>query len=331
MARLPARIAIAALAFAALNFASASPRTFVSGTGNDANPCTRDLPCRSFTAALALVDAGGEVVVIDTAGYGPMRISKSVSIIAPPGILAAISNGVLSDDAVPTAIYIQAGPTDKVVLRGMNVNIQSGNTFGILVHNVGTLHIENSFFKGSTTAAAGGLWVDAGGPVKLFVKDSQFRNFQNGIMLRGTNARINAVVERTRVQDTGDGITIANDVKAVMRETVSTGNQGQGFVATNGNFSILVVASLMLERCTASNNGGVGVLADPASANRGLIQATVVTISNCVITNNGVGVEATVLPPIPTSWPAIMITRSNNTVRENGTNAIGTIPTDGGF
>ena len=57
---------------------------------------------------------------------------------------------MLSDDLVQTAIYVRAGLSDKVVLRGMNVNIQAGNIFGVLVHSVGTLHIENSFFKGST-------------------------------------------------------------------------------------------------------------------------------------------------------------------------------------
>jgi parallel beta helix pectate lyase-like protein len=328
MPRLLARGAIGAFALIAAGTALAAPRTFVSGVGSDANPCSRDLPCRSFTAALVQVDAGGEVVVLDTAGYGPFRISKAVSIIAPPGILAAISNSVLSDDNVPTAIYVRAGPTDKVVLRGMNVNIQAGNIFGVLVHSVGTLHIENSFFKGSNSDFAGGLWVDAQGPVKLFVKDSQFRTFGNGIVLRGINARIDAVVERTRIQDTYDGVTLANDVKAVMRETVSTGNQGVGFAAYNGDPSITVHASLILERCTASNNGGVGVLADPASINHGAITSTFVTISNCVVTNNGVGVEGTTFAG---SWPAMLITRGNNTVRENGTNSIGTIVSDTGF
>jgi len=331
MLRFLVRGAVSSFALVAVGIAFAAPRTFVSGGGNDANPCSRDLPCRSFTAALVQVDAGGEVVVLDTAGYGPFRISKAVSIIAPPGILAAISNSILSDDAVPVAIYVQAGPTDKVVLRGMNVNIQSGNVFGVLVHNVGTLHIENSFFKGSNVAGAAGLWVDAAGPVKLFVKDSQFRTYSNGIMLRGTNARINAVIERTRVQDTTNGVWVANDVKAVARETVSSGNIEHGFVAHNDILSAAVVTSLILERCTASNNTGTGVLADPASINRGAITSAQVTISNCVVTNNSTGVAGTFVPSPGAPWPAMLITRGNNTVRENLTNSTGTIVGDGGF
>ena len=158
--------------------------------------------------------------------------------------------------------------------------------------------------------------------MKLFVKDTQIRTFGTGMALCGMNARIDAVVERTRIQDTFDGVTLANDVRALMRETVSTGNQGVGFAAYNGNPSITIHASLILERCTASNNGGVGVLADPASIDHGAITSTFVTISNCVVTNNGVGVQGTTFAG---SWPAQLITRGNNTVRENGTNSIGTI------
>ncbi len=62
------------------------PRTFVASTGNHSNPCSLNQPCRSFTAAIAHTNAGGEVIVQDSAGYGPVTIPKSVSIIAPNGI-----------------------------------------------------------------------------------------------------------------------------------------------------------------------------------------------------------------------------------------------------
>jgi hypothetical protein len=93
--------AFASLLFLAL-FASTSmaqaQRTFVSGLGSDGNPCTRAAPCRTLTTALAQTNAGGELIVLDSAGYGAFAIGKSVSVIASPGVYAGIS--VFSGDGI---------------------------------------------------------------------------------------------------------------------------------------------------------------------------------------------------------------------------------------
>src|SRR6185369_11372319 len=65
---------------------SALPRTFVASFGLDSNGCSLSSPCRGFTKALAVTDPGGEIVVLDSAGYGAVTIDKSVSIIVPTGI-----------------------------------------------------------------------------------------------------------------------------------------------------------------------------------------------------------------------------------------------------
>jgi hypothetical protein len=120
-----------------LAFASASPaaqRTFVASTGLDANPCSISAPCRSFCAAVAHTDINGEIIVLDSAGYGAVTITKSVSIIAPPGVYAGISvfsgNGVTIDS-----------PSAKVVLRGLSINGQGGNV-GIFVRAASAVSIE---------------------------------------------------------------------------------------------------------------------------------------------------------------------------------------------
>jgi hypothetical protein len=66
----------------------AAQRTFVSaGNGSDANACTRQAPCRNFGTAMAQTDSGGEVIVLDSGGYGVVTINQSVSIVAPPPAL----------------------------------------------------------------------------------------------------------------------------------------------------------------------------------------------------------------------------------------------------
>ncbi len=80
------------LAAAISNDADAfAQRTFVASSGADTNSCAITQPCRSFASAIALTAAGGEVIVLDSAGYGPVTITQSVSIIAPPGVYAGIT------------------------------------------------------------------------------------------------------------------------------------------------------------------------------------------------------------------------------------------------
>jgi len=89
-------------------FATAQ-RTFVASSGSDANPCSRDLPYRSFAAAILQTNANGEVVAIDSAGYGPMTITQSVTIVAAPGVHAGIS--VFSGEG----ITVNVGSNDNVI------------------------------------------------------------------------------------------------------------------------------------------------------------------------------------------------------------------------
>jgi hypothetical protein len=104
---------------------ASAQRTFVASKGNDANPCTLVLPCRGFSAAVAQTAAGGEVVILDSAGYGTVTVTKSVSLIAPPGIYAGIS--VNSGDGITIN-----GAGVSVVLRGLTINgLGASSTDGI--------------------------------------------------------------------------------------------------------------------------------------------------------------------------------------------------------
>src|SRR5215831_17535226 len=108
--------------------ASAQLRTFVSGSGSDANPCSLAAPCRSFQQAHNTVAAGGEVVALDAAGYGTLTISKAVTVTAI-GIEASIT----SSAATPMGVTIAAGAADVVTLRGITVISGGVPGHGILV------------------------------------------------------------------------------------------------------------------------------------------------------------------------------------------------------
>src|SRR5262245_30854106 len=130
-------IAVAALALASTAAHGAAQRTFVASSGVDTNPCSINLPCRSFAMAIGPTLAGGEVIVQDSAGYGTVTITQSVSIIAPAGIYAGIS--VFSGQ---TGVTVN-GSGIIVVLRGLSINGVGGN-IGVYLTNSGSrLRIEN--------------------------------------------------------------------------------------------------------------------------------------------------------------------------------------------
>ena len=123
MKQLGTILAVAVLAALGSSPAAAqSNRTFVSGHGDDSNPCTNNFPCRSFAYAITQTNAGGEITTMDAAGYGRVTITKAISITNDGAGEAGISVG-----GAVVGITISAGPNDIVNLRGLTL---TGNAIG---------------------------------------------------------------------------------------------------------------------------------------------------------------------------------------------------------
>jgi len=118
---------IAVLFAAAAHLNAQATRTWVSGVGDDANPCSRTAPCKTFAGAISKTAAGGEIDVLDPGGFGAVTITKSLIISGggnTAGVLVSGTNG----------ITVAAGSTDTVVLKGLDINglgLSSANTAGI--------------------------------------------------------------------------------------------------------------------------------------------------------------------------------------------------------
>ena len=158
-------------------------RSFVSGGGTDAGTCERTAPCRTFGYAITQTNAKGEVVAIDSSGYGPVNITKAISLIAPKGVHAGISPS--SGDA----ITINAGPTDKVVIKNLYLNGGNGATNGIVANTAGTVEVDDTTAAGF---ASDGMWLGTGianGPTDVSVSDSVTRdNGSHGLHFRARAA-----------------------------------------------------------------------------------------------------------------------------------------------
>ena len=114
LATLSLALVLAALALPGSAFGQAS-RTWVSGVGDDFNPCSRLAPCKTFTGAATKTAAGGEINILDPGGFGSLLITKSLTV-KGHGATAGIAAGGLN------GVVINAAPTDKVTLKGLDIN-----------------------------------------------------------------------------------------------------------------------------------------------------------------------------------------------------------------
>lgn len=167
----------AALSMALLAGASgalATPnRTAVSVAGTDSGNCAPATPCRSIAYALTQTTQGGQMLVLNSGGYGPFTITQSVSIIAPAGVVAAISAG--SGDG----ITISAGASDTVLLEGFLIDGLGTGSNGITVSSAQTVSIIGS--KITAFAAEGVMFKPAAsaGTVKLALTSTAI--YGNGV------------------------------------------------------------------------------------------------------------------------------------------------------
>lgn len=157
--------------------AEAVQRAFVASFGSDANTATNCgfvNPCRGFTAAMTVVDPGGELVALDAAGYGAITITKSITITANPGFYAGISASTGNAVTIATASV-------KVILRGLNIN-GIGATNGVLMTNGSGLSIENCIISNFSTAGGSGVHVNTGATVRII--DSLIRDNDRGVVIQ---------------------------------------------------------------------------------------------------------------------------------------------------
>ena len=196
-----------ALTMATPEAAALSQRTFVASYGSDASPnCALLAPCRSFNAAIAQTSGGGEVVILDTAGYGPMVINKALKVIGPSGVYGGIS--VIGGAGPTTGIVINAANGDDITLRGLDISGVPGAAgpfpdIGIDIQNAGGVHIEKSTVSNFTQDTSACIKVTAASTVRVYVDDSFLRACRTGIYANGTAPLANrpsVLVDNTRIE-----------------------------------------------------------------------------------------------------------------------------------
>ena len=230
-------------------------RTFVATTGNDANACTLAGPCRSFGKAITQTIAGGEVIVLDSGGYGTVVITKAISITAPQGVYAGISVffGI--------GISVNAGASDAVKLSGLTLNGLGGSD-GIVFNTGAALTVERCVVRGFTGT---GVHFQPGLTAKLVIRDSvASENGGDGIFVSSTASGVHGVIANVLVERNQFGIEVSG-----------SGNAGS--------------LDFVVDNSVVANNAQDGILADTAPSGG---TPTHLTVVNSTSSGNGIGLDA---------------------------------------
>jgi hypothetical protein len=228
---------------------AAAQRTFVSSTGNDANACSIVAPCRGFAAAVAQTSPGGEVIVLDSAGYGAATLASSISLIAPPGVYAGVAvfsgDGITINDA-----------SAVVVLRGLSINGQGGQS-GISVLAAAEVHVENVTISNMQQS---GIFMNTNAP--LLIKDSIVRdNGGHGIgVYLGTATLANVRSDR----NFGSGLYVQGGAYAAVSGGSFSQNFGNGMDVQGSTLEVHGAAISLNQTDGVFVNIGVAALDDCA-------------------------------------------------------------------
>jgi hypothetical protein len=258
------------------------PRTYVSRNGNDANPCTRNAPCRQIDRGIDAAQINGEVIVLNTGNFLPFTVKKAITVAAAANASPAVLAG---PGAV--AVTVAAGTGTTVVLRGLTLRgpFDGGFSEGISGGTAGSLHVEGCFISGFGI----GIGYTSSGP--LSVKDTSIKSCNSGVQTASTHA----LFENCRLESNGTGLLAGVGSRVTIRRSIATDN---GQALTGGGSG----TELNVDDCTVSNNDD-GIRSDS--------EGTIVRVANTVVTGNNQGLRSSLGGALLSRSPA------TNTVEGN--------------
>jgi hypothetical protein len=213
-------------------------RTWVSGVGDDANPCSRTAPCKTFAGAISKTAVDGEIDALDPGGFGAVTITKSITIdgstTGMAGILASLTTAVIIN------IQVNSG-SNTVQLRNISMNGAGNGINGVRVVGPGVANlavlVENCVIFGFRATGAGqgrGISDERTTAGTLFVQNTLVKNnFASGIVAIGANGPKTTLNEVQSIKNGGAGVVVSGSGRQmVVRNTVANHN-AQGFFADN--------------------------------------------------------------------------------------------------
>ncbi len=254
-------------------------RTWVSGLGDDANPCSRTAPCKTFPGAYSRTAVGGEIDVIDPGGFGTINIGHSITIDGGGGVMASI----LAAGNVP-AIQVNAGTTDDIILRNLTLtgvkDYISPGTSGVVINAVRQVSIEHCVIENFPQY---GVVMTAPSGAKLIIANTEI-NYAGtaGVSVGSSSGVTAATISNSQVVLSGSGIQAHTNVGIqVFESTIANNQAGDGLLADGGAFSSITARSSTI---TENNVGAHAVSGGTVRLGR-----NVITYNNTGVLSDGVG------------------------------------------
>ena len=259
------------LAFLTIAHAQA-PRTWVSGVGDDVNPCSRTAPCKTFAGAISKTATGGEIDVLDPGGFGTLTITKAITVDGGTGagwasVLASGTNGFIINITTNLA-------TDKVILRNLTINGAGTplGTDGVRFVDGAELTLENVVIE---NFSGDGIDIPQTQQSATHIRNVTMNNIGgSGIKITTNVGQTLITVEDSSIHATTTGFDAIANVRAALRH--STFDKGTTCVRTSGSASIVNADDLFITYCAT------GVQASTGST---------INIGNSMIVQNATGLS----------------------------------------
>lgn len=263
-------------------------RTWVSGVGDDVNPCSRTAPCKTFAGAISKTAPSGEINVLDPGGFGGVTITKSITIDGgsyTAGVLVSSGNGIV----------VAAGPNDVVTLRSLDINGLGTGVSGVNIISAGLVRVEKSRIYDFSTAAINAV-PSTGTALSLVVTDSVLTNCVGAtpmaVNVDATTIPVNATLDNVQIHGCGTALNAAGGSKVTARNFDFSSNTTGAAAA--GASVVTLDSGVISYNTTGVQAGGTSVI----------------RLSNNTILDNTTGLSAT---------GGSIVSFNNNRLKGNGT------------
>lgn len=257
-------------------------RTWVSGIGDDANPCSLTAPCKTWAGAISKTATGGEIDALTPGGFGALTIAKSITVDGGSGQIASTlvagTNGFVVNAPANSVVTVR-----NVTFQGL-APTGSGGLNGILFSAGSVLHIEHCVFAGFTQ---NGINVNVSAGVEVFIDDTTSQdNTGNGLNIvssaAGSSNQARVSISNSHFSNNAVGVLAGDNSRVSVRTSDANGNTTAGFEAmANSN-----AATMSLVDSVAALNAGAGVLAGGGAA------AATIRASRVAVFTNTLGFQA---------------------------------------
>lgn len=231
-------------------------RTWVSGVGDDVNPCSRTAPCKTFAGAISKTAKDGEISVLDPGGYGAVTITKSIYINGTHGagygsIISSLVNGIIIN-------ITDVNDVRKAVrLRSLDINGASTGINGVSILAATNVWVEDCVIDGTTgngtTSGIGIRMALTATSGSLFVSDSRIHKNVTGVRVTTTSGFAVATIRNSNIENNTTGVEAAANGFVTVQECRVAANSTNGVATTASGAQLNLRDSLLANNGTAVN------------------------------------------------------------------------------